>query len=169
MAAAGGQVAALRFLKSTGQSGDLRDHQGHTPLHAASERGHAKVARQLIKWKGSLRAENSQKRQPLHLAARQGHVPVLRLLLEMRADVEVEDEAKARPVHFAVISGCLRTVEFLVRTARAQVDVRNKDGELPLHLAVRDEHASIIRLLVESRADLTVASTQQHSEEFAEL
>ncbi|CAJ1418809.1 unnamed protein product [Effrenium voratum] len=167
MAAAGGQVGAMKvLLEMHGASLSYRDQNGHTPLHAAAERGHAKVLRFLLK--------KSADWDPrvLHLAARQGHSPVLRLLLARLASGALEAKTEAGgTLHLAVTSGSLNATELLLEH-RAQLDAADHGGNQALHVAAHHGDLAMVRLLLKWRADVAaqgaggqawvVAQEQQH-------
>lgn len=163
MAAAGGQVSAVKLLRSMTQAvpgaHSARDRDGHTPLHAAAERGHVKVVRQLLRWRCSIETESQHQSRPLHLAARHGHGPVISFLLEKQANHAVKDETGAEPLHLAVISGCKSAVEILLQSG-AQVHSRNHEGNQPIHIAADSGQASIAMLLLSARSDVSAIGAQ---------
>lgn len=163
MAAAGGQVSAVKLLRNMTQAvpgaHSARDRDGHTPLHAAAERGHVKVVRQLLRWRCSIETESQHQSRPLHLAARHGHGPVISFLLEKQANHAVKDETGAEPLHLAVISGCKSAVEILLQSG-AQVHSRNHEGNQPIHIAADSGQASIAMLLLSARSDVNAIGAQ---------
>ena len=171
MAAAGGQVAAIKLLHNMthGTLATLvsaRDGDGHTPLHAAAERGHLKVVRQLLRWNAKLDDQSHRKSCPLHMAARHGHAPVLSFLLENSADIKSQDETGAQPLHLAVRSGSKRAVQILLQ-AGAQVDSKNSAGIQPLHVATGEGHDAIATLLLNARSDIRAAGISQQQKTLA--
>lgn len=171
MAAAGGQVAAMKLLRNMTHTTlatlvSARDGDGHTPLHAAAERGHLKVVRQLLRWKAKLDDQSHRKSCPLHMAARHGHGPVLSFLLENSADIKSQDETGAQPLHLAVRSGSKRAVQILLQ-AGAQVDSKNNEGKQPLHVATGEGHDAIATLLLNARSDIRAAGVSQKQKTLA--
>lgn len=154
MAAAGGQLAALKLLREMlGTAMLAPDHVGHHPLHAAAERGHGKVTRRLLQWRAELREASGVAGEAVHLAARHGHWPVLRLLLERGVDVEAKDPNGCTPLMLAVLSGCTRALKGLL-AAGAELAARNRERNQALHLAAQLDDVAMTRLLLEKRADL---------------
>ena len=72
---------------------DARDYAGNTPLHAAAERGHARIVRYLLGARSAVTAANREMEQPLHLAARQG--VAMRRKLKGLGQVGAADSSRA--------------------------------------------------------------------------
>ncbi|KAK7089834.1 hypothetical protein V1264_024225 [Littorina saxatilis] len=73
----------------------------------------------------------------LHMAATSDHVDCVRLLvIEGGAEVNKGDLRKGlTALHAACLGGCLQTAEALLELG-AQVNVRNTDGDTPLHFVI---------------------------------
>ena len=83
-AAYGGNISRVRSLLSSGVQTlllDLPDISGYSPLHAASQEGHAEVARALLSAGARVDMQDNLGCTPLHRAAGAGHLGVLRALL----------------------------------------------------------------------------------------
>mmetsp|Transcript_150041 Transcript_150041/g.480521 ORF Transcript_150041/g.480521 Transcript_150041/m.480521 type:complete len:227 (+) Transcript_150041:181-861(+) len=81
---------------------------------------------------------------------------VLRALLQARANMNEADSFLYTPFIFAAISGKEEYVKILVE-ARADLDIQGSlDEHTALTLAVSNNHAGIVGLLVEGKADLTL-------------
>ena len=157
-AAAGGQLSSLKALRKLYQPSkgvfDLRDYQGHTPLHAASERGHTQVVHYLLRLQADLAAATRDMEEPLHLAARQGHTSVLDVLLTWRADVSKVSGSGSSALHAAVVSGCRDAAEVLLKR-RASVEAHDMQGNQALHIAAKYDDSVMAKLLIAWRADIS--------------
>eukprot|EP00439_Symbiodinium_sp_Y106_P069532 s1754_g11.t6 len=155
-AAAGGQRKALKTLRlmylSPSAPIEARDHDGHTPLHAASERGHLQLVRFLLGTRSELTASRKME-MPVHLAARQGHASVLQLLLSKRAGVSQQSEL-GTPLHAAIMSGCRNTTELLLKR-KAPVHERDSKGNQALHVAAKYGDMTMVQMLLKWRADVS--------------
>jgi cytohesin len=90
-------------------------------------------------------------------AALLGEAPDLDLDLD---GLQLLDPPDAVPIpdgytalHAAAEAGRLEEVQQLLAASRANLNARNADGSTPLHLAVRNNHASVVTALLESGAN----------------
>ncbi|CAE7883298.1 hmgA [Symbiodinium microadriaticum] len=155
-AAAGGQRKALKTLRSLyldpAAPIEARDHDGLTPLHAASERGHLQLVRFLLGTRSELTASRKME-MPVHLAARQGHASVVQLLLSKGAGVSQKSEL-GTPLHAAIMSGCRNTTELLLKR-KAPVHERDSKGNQALHVAAKYGDMTMVKMLLKWRADVS--------------
>lgn len=108
-----------------------------TPLHIAAREGHTKVAEVLLARGATVDAQDRYKRTPLHTAASEGHAGVAEVLLSRGADVNARDEDKRTPLHGAADRGYPEVIEVLCSYG-AEVNAHDdKEGNTPLHLAIR--------------------------------
>ncbi len=61
-------------------------------------------------------------------------------------------------LHHAAFSGDTELAENLLKRRSTQIDYRDKNGNTPLHLAVRQNHLEMVKLLVEKGADMEAAN-----------
>ncbi|MCO5550879.1 hypothetical protein L7F22_004373 [Adiantum nelumboides] len=88
----------------------------------------------------------------LHWAAQRGHVRSISLLLLAGASVNAADEAGDTVLHHAARFRRTSVVEILLQAAappdpRLDCNARNKDGNMPIHLAAESGAARIVQLL----------------------
>lgn len=98
-------------------------------------------------------------RTPLHKAAVAGHVPIARMLVKYGADVAAVDHAKLTPLHSAVRcmdrKDSVEMVELLLKSGAGKVvNVGDVDGSSALHWAALGESRVIIKMLLESGANV---------------
>lgn len=91
----------------------------------------------------------------LHLAAFEGHCDVLRFYIDkdLLTDLDATSVELLTPVHAAAFTGTVDTVKFLYSRG-ASLNLKSADGSLPLHLAVRNQHAEVVKFLVENRSSM---------------
>lgn len=106
VAAAKGRTAVTELLLRHGADVNMATpyHQ-KTPLHFASEMGHAHIVSKLLEANASTFARADDGSGALHLAAREGHEGVVRKLLDAGAPVDEHDNEGARPSHLACAFG----------------------------------------------------------------
>jgi ankyrin repeat protein len=71
---------AANTLIIRGQSLDLKDSYGRTPLSCAAEKGHEAVVELLLEKGAELEAKDNYGQTPLSWAAEKGHEAVVKLL-----------------------------------------------------------------------------------------
>jgi len=92
----------------------------------------------------------------LHVATGLGYSNIVRLLLSQGADPNIAsytDVGHMTPLLKASEQGRLDIAEMLVK-AGADLDVRNRNGQTALILAIRNSHSAIAKFLVSAGADL---------------
>ncbi len=125
---------------------------GVTPLHIAARYQPETIAT-LIKAGASLSPKLPTDQTPLHLAAYNQPMAV-KLLLEAGASPnEVDKLTHATPLHIAAEHDQLSSVKELLRVKgalKAKVNIKNKKGQTPLHLA---RNLEVIKALLDGGAD----------------
>lgn len=134
-----------------------------TPLHKASENGHAAVVAQLLEANATLEAKDIAYFTPLHLGAYNSHVAVVTQLLKAKADVNAENNFHFTALMFASRQGHASLVEILLE---AGADVNLKGGQPDwlweynsVQLARHEKHTEVVALL--KRAKKTTAGTRR--------
>ncbi|KAJ3116597.1 hypothetical protein HDU96_009256 [Phlyctochytrium bullatum] len=165
LAARTGQAAVLAALAD--EFGvPLHQPQGsahHTPLHLASQNGHAGavavlVARLRVAAPAALCALDAAGRSPLHFAAASGDEGVLEALLAApmpRGAIEVQDEQQGMtPLAVAAGRGHVGAVGMLLK-AGADVDAKNGlTGETAMHAAAARWGVGVMEVLVRAGAEI---------------
>jgi ankyrin repeat protein len=123
-----------------------------TPLHLASHRGHADVARMLLEHGADADARDDLKRFPLLWASEYGHVEVVRVLLEHGVDMEARDEESWSPLERASHEGHAEVAQVLLEYG-ADVKAQDSYDWTPLHYAQGEE---VTRVLLKHGADANV-------------
>jgi ankyrin repeat protein len=91
---------------------------------------------------------------PLLVAARTGDLAVVDAAIAARANLEVQDGIGRTPMMRAATYGQAQVIDKLAR-AGARIDARLEyDFDLPIHMAVRGNHAAAVRALAAAGANL---------------
>ncbi|KAF0308713.1 Transient receptor potential cation channel subfamily A member 1 [Amphibalanus amphitrite] len=154
----GNDQAAQQLLQCSNVNPEAKDNQQMTPLHMAATYGYPTVTALLLKLDVPLRCVDEEQQTPLHSAAKGGHCRIVSMLImaarersgatvvkQMLAD---RDQRQNSALHLGVESGSLSTVELLVETGAADVNVVNDTGDSPLHGAVVGGQLDIVKMLV---------------------
>jgi ankyrin repeat protein len=144
-------------------------------IKAAKENNLLEVER-LLSVGADVNATTETGYKPLHWASSKGHLQVFRALREHGADIEVKDiHAGWRPLHCACHKGRLAVViellspndingatSFLGKLKRqgANIEVKDRNGNTPLHLASVWDHLPVVKALVGGGANILEANNQ---------
>ena len=112
-AAANGDIAELKMLKTNGVPLSARDPNGWTPLHHAAASGEAKTVQFLLKEGCNGSALNNLRRTPLHLAARNGKIEILRILTNFGVPISNLDANEDTALDLAMEMKQSAAVKFL--------------------------------------------------------
>jgi len=142
--------------------------QGPTSPHLSSF--HLTVAQALIDHRIDVNADTNDGSTALHLASGQGNASMVTLLLKAGADVRKGDKSGDTALHAAAAGGHVDVARGLlgplplegISTMTGQaapdrlIDVQNGDGETALHHAVEEVEVEMVKLLLESYADVGI-------------
>jgi uncharacterized lipoprotein NlpE involved in copper resistance len=107
-----GDVKALRKIIETGVTiSTCKGLNGYTPLHHASNRGHADVVAVLLKSAVPIDARTDDGETALHLAAYVGHLLIVEQLVDCGARINAQNNYGETPLFYAA----MRTMPALVR------------------------------------------------------
>lgn len=133
-----------KLLLSRGAQANDVDVVGNTPLHVATIYGHTELVKLLLHHGGDVYRKGQHGAVPIHMAAREGHANIVRLFCqnEVNANMRVPcyDSKDKAPIHVAAERGHAETIFALLQCCRAAVDIRDSEGETPLHACVINEY-----------------------------
>ncbi|XP_035696073.1 caskin-1-like isoform X4 [Branchiostoma floridae] len=167
-----GNSEILRQLLEAQAMVDIKDNKGMRPLHYASWQGKLEPVTLLLRAgsSGNLAAHDGQ--IPLHLAAQYGHFDVSETLLQHGSNPCIVNNTSKTPLDLACEFGRRQVVELLLHSNMCAVlleatprDKCDKNGITPLHLAARNGHVDIMRLLIQAGIDVnreTLTGTALH-------
>ncbi|XP_071837816.1 E3 ubiquitin-protein ligase MIB1-like [Apostichopus japonicus] len=128
----------------------VTNNNGFNALHHAALRGNPSAMRILLTRLPRPWIVDEQKDDgytALHLAALNNHVEVAELLVQQgHADLDVQNMNQQTALHLSVERQHTQIVRLLVRSG-AKLDVPDKDGDTPLHEALRHHTLSQLRQL----------------------
>jgi len=133
-------TAVAQLLLEHGASVHVRNKNGQTPLHLASERHHFSIVALLLKLGADVDVHNNDNMTPLLLASGQFALDDARgtaaaqVLLDHGASVHVQNENGQTPLHLAS-QGHLPGMVALLLRFRPDVDAQDNDNMTPLLLA----------------------------------
>jgi len=140
-AAVNGDTEIVEMLLNRGANINAKNWCGITPLHNAVKSKKMEITEYLLKRGAYVNARNSYNVTPLHFAVEKGSEEIVRLLLKHGAYVN---------------SGCNST--FWTGHTSVQFGVKETstpwEGYTPLWLAVKKGHEEVVKLLLESGANV---------------
>eukprot|EP00523_Entomoneis_sp_CCMP467_P015990 CAMPEP_0168786490 /NCGR_PEP_ID=MMETSP0725-20121227/11298_1 /TAXON_ID=265536 /ORGANISM="Amphiprora sp., Strain CCMP467" /LENGTH=1419 /DNA_ID=CAMNT_0008836639 /DNA_START=1268 /DNA_END=5527 /DNA_ORIENTATION=+ len=144
MAAYRGDIEIVKCLCQAGADVEAKGEAGDTPLYLACQNGQLEVAHFLMEVaKASLENPSNHGFTPIQCASVAGHLEIVKVLYLAGANVERPDNDGDTALAIACMAGHLNIVQYLVETAEANVNSRNKEGKTPLKWAQEKEHQSI--------------------------
>ncbi|RKP35103.1 ankyrin repeat-containing domain protein, partial [Dimargaris cristalligena] len=147
-----GNASLVSLLLDHGAEPRLRNKDGYTPVHLASQYNQLTALQLMVRAQPSsalLATRNG--RLPIHLAARQGGREVVLWFLEAASEnlpamLEAEDSAGADVLQDAVVSGSVPLLNFLLASHRL-TRPEHSTGKTILHLACMANHLLVLEYL----------------------
>lgn len=137
-----GLLSVLKALRKPDYNINAQDGDSMTPLCLAVYRGHEEVVRWLLKWENIktsaiIRIPGKDLWSPLTWAVQSEQEAVAKMLLERKDDVMADfaDNEKQTALHWMIRRGLEGLLELLLKRNDVDVNIRNKNGETPLHRA----------------------------------
>ncbi|KAH0585571.1 hypothetical protein H2248_008801 [Termitomyces sp. 'cryptogamus'] len=157
-AASSGAIDIVRFLIDQKAEVDKPDISGWTALHIAVSAGHDEVVKELVGAGADVNRKNDKGITPLHYAASKSRIDIGRLLISRGADINAKDKANQVPLHRAATTGSVGFIRLLLGTSnsgvtKTRLNVADRVGNTPLHLAMDSAHAEAAVVLINAGAD----------------
>uniref|UniRef100_A0A3B5B4I1 Caskin-2 n=1 Tax=Stegastes partitus TaxID=144197 RepID=A0A3B5B4I1_9TELE len=160
-AALTGTTELLSALLEAQATVDIKDSNGMRPLHYAAWQGKAESVLMLLRSGASVNGVSLDGHIPLHLAAQYGHFEVSEMLLQHQSNPCLVNKAKKTPLDLACEFGRVKVAQLLLSSNMVVALLEGERKEptdsaftTPLHLAARNGHKDIIRLLLTAGIDI---------------
>ncbi|XP_038592600.1 caskin-2-like isoform X3 [Micropterus salmoides] len=172
-AALTGTTELLSLLLEAQATVDIKDINGMRPLHYAAWQGKADSVLLLLRAGASVNSPSHDGQIPLHLSAQYGHYEVSEMLLQHQSNPCLKNKANKTPLDLACEFGRLKVAQLLLSSNMVTALLEGEGGQdsmespstTPLHLAARNGHKDIIKLLLKAGIDInraTKAGTSLH-------
>ena len=172
----------VKALLSSGADLTIKDDYGRTPLHIAAKHGALSVVKDLIKAGADINVKDKDSQTPLHIAAQHGPLSVVEDLIKAGANFTIKDKndktayaiaeenkdqgtmdllyrerARREKLHSEIMkaSPCLKEIIRLIDSGVC-VNAKGDYGWTPLHAAVENDHADVVRALISRGADVNI-------------
>lgn len=158
LAADKGYIECLKLLlaKSNKTINLKSKSKQSTALHMAAENGYTECVQILLHTGSSHSVVNDKDQTALHLAAKAQCAESVEILLELGAEVNALDIDQRTALHSAVCKAFLsfHVVEVLVKWG-ANVNIQDRYGYAPLHIAALNELSQCVDFLIIKGADIS--------------
>ncbi|XP_014906313.1 caskin-2 isoform X1 [Poecilia latipinna] len=172
-AALTGTTELLSLLLDSQATVDIKDINGMRPLHYAAWQGKPDSVLLLLRGAASVNSPSHDGQIPLHLSAQYGHYEVSEMLLQHQSNPCLKNKAKKTPLDLACEFGRLKVAQLLLSSNMVSALLEGERGNdsldspstTPLHLAARNGHKDVIKLLLKAGIDInraTKAGTALH-------
>jgi ankyrin repeat protein len=152
-----GELAQTSALLTSGQSVNVADEGGETPVHKAVRRGDEALLALLLAQPNVLPDEpDGLRHTPIALAIQLGHLGIAKKLIAHGVDLGRRSEPDGMTLlHKSCWSGHLEMTKLLLDTGRfAQLlEAKDKAGRTPLHLASFRAPEQVCRMLIAAGAN----------------
>lgn len=147
-AAIAGALRLVNLCLEGGVQVNRVDVYGRTALHYASMKGHPEICRKLLSWNADAHALDMDSYSSLIYAVVNGKLQCVRtLIIDGRVGVEpTESNSDLIPLSLASQYGHVDVVLLLLQHGARRLP--NTNGEYPIHLAAREGHVELCRILV---------------------
>ncbi|KAG6991162.1 hypothetical protein G7Y79_00056g090430 [Physcia stellaris] len=139
---------------------------GRTPIHSAAQYGTPEILDLLlgyVKQTCDLDLRDKDGNTALHLAIKAGDPDNAKMLLKKGADltIHVVDGFGRTPIHSAAQYGAPEILDLLLGYVKqtCDLDLRDKDGNTALHLAIKAENSDNAKILLKKGANFTMLNS----------
>jgi ankyrin repeat protein len=155
----GNEALVRELLRQNDDITDVRGTDGRTALAVAVEHAQLGLMPVLLEHSGDIEAPDASGRTLLHQAVTRNNADLSRLLLEHGADLEAATPDGEKPLWTAASQGYELVAKQLLQ-CNADVEAFNvKSGTTALFEAVNRGHTGLVKLLLDSGADIDARRT----------
>lgn len=154
VAAMAGRKDLLELCTEHGANVLATDAYGRTPLHYATMNGFSDCVSYLLTQHTDIEARDHDGYSPLLYAVINGHATCVDILIKAGANIEPNHDGDHIPLSLACYYG--HTDIALLLYERGAKNLPNAESLYPLHLAARQGHVELCRMLAKNKDDLDV-------------
>ncbi|RFU32189.1 hypothetical protein B7463_g4179, partial [Scytalidium lignicola] len=158
-AASRGYLGIVKLLLDRGADIEIGVDQHETPLQVAIRNGHKSMVKALVDKGANVKVKYWGRDTTLHLAikCKKKVKGIVQLLLKKGVDANERDDRGWTALHWATSLGWKGVVRLLIRKENVEKNCQASwDRRTPLHLAAAESNPTLVKLLVESGADVDI-------------
>nr|QQY02505.1 transient receptor potential cation channel 3 [Cryptocotyle lingua] len=165
MAARVGSVSTTKLLLSFGVHIDAEDLLLQTALHKAAERNNSEVMKLLLQNGSDLENQDHDAYTPLLLAAARGQLEVTQLLIDAGANIAAQEKMAKGLIYLCAEADEVEVLRLILQHPKAKqlIDVPNIYDDTPLHVAAKNGHLDIVKLLLENGANVSSKNEKERT------
>ncbi|XP_066908026.1 ankyrin-3 [Halyomorpha halys] len=148
-------ISSVRMLLGMGLLIDEKDNSGCTALMIAVKNLKQEIVTFLLYSGANPNIKDNHDMTPLHYAAAGGHVEIVTALLVAGAKVDELSKNNTTPAFVAAVNNKLNVLELLVEHG-ANLTLMDKNGEGMIHHAARSGYSDIVSCLLSARVMVDV-------------
>lgn len=156
----------VRMLEDPVANFDQVDDEGRTALLLAVEMNFSHYVDMILKKGVDPKKQATPKGlTALHYAAQfRARREIVRALLDKKADPMAKDaDGENTPLHAAAAADHVDALEMMLAVKKADIDVKNKQGESPICAALRNGGSNAVKLLLRKGADIYLQNDNELS------
>ncbi|KAJ3286407.1 hypothetical protein HDU76_007981, partial [Blyttiomyces sp. JEL0837] len=139
-AASGSRVHIAEYLLEKGSKVDVQDDAKWTPLMIAVSVGNGPMTDLLLQKGADPNLANENQQTPLFYAASKGWTDISSMLLSHGAKLNSKDHLWQTPLYRAAAKGNIAVVRLFLENGNLKLDIEDKLGNTPLHVAIENGH-----------------------------
>ncbi|KAJ5079741.1 molting protein mlt-4 [Anaeramoeba ignava] len=153
-----GHLETADYLTEKGANLDTKNIKGYTPFHLACLSGSEGLFEKMLDQGANLTILTNQQQTILHLSCKKSRVGIAKKIVTMSKlmDLRIDepDIKNQTPFLLAVKKNNMEIVEFLFKMG-ININIENKKGFRPIHYAIMNSNASLVKMLLENQADIS--------------
>ena len=142
------------YLVKNGADMDAKDNFGETPLTYAVNHSDYAIVKYMLDHGANVNSSNNIGESPVFAAVWKNYADKTALLVEYGADIHIKGSDGFLPLHIAAKSGYVELMEYLINNLT--LNVRTREGNTALYLALLRGHQVASRLLLQHGADIHI-------------
>jgi ankyrin repeat protein len=153
----------LKKMLDMGADPNIRDSNGWTALHYASQFGDFESVKILIENKAMIDAYSNNHRTALHFACSMYFPKIVKFLLENNSDADFKDHLGCTPLHLSAKSGNVECLNILLAYGAKLYEEDFRKWNI-LHYAAFQGHHRAVRFICKYDADFDILQTSRNSQ-----
>jgi len=147
------------WLLESGESTDVTDKEGLTPLHYAAINGSRSITLLLLKRGADVNSKDKNYLTPLHYAALKRHTDIAIILSAWKADLHAETKGRLTPLHLVTTEDELHFLKALAcNGGNIPIPVVNKQRDYPIHTSATYGNENILQWIIDNGMSVNISN-----------